>query len=241
MGFGAYAPKAIYEMIYTKNHMKEILAKCLIFKGMLENEVEDVLAHLKPSMHKYEKGEYIITAGEPVRNMFILMNGSVQTVLEDYSGDRNIINQYNTPGDSFCEPFSYLELRKSPVSYCANAKSVVMAFPCERISTLPLSLNRLQLKILGNLISLLSSKSVYTFAHMEHTSKQNIRNKILSYLLERKSENGKNQFVIPLSKTDLADFLFINRSAMTRELAAMKKDKLISFKGRKFKIKKDLQ
>ncbi|MCL1971953.1 MAG: Crp/Fnr family transcriptional regulator [Endomicrobia bacterium] len=218
-----------------KEHI-ETIAKCRIFEGISKSEMESLLPYLKPDIRRYKKGEYIIMAGDKVTDIFILLRGCVQIIKEDILGERTLIAQYLT-GDSFCEPS--VNLPKSSVNICASVNSVVMAVPFENIINMHPFLMRFHSKILRNIISILSYIVFNEVAKLDHVSKHNIRKKIFSYLLDVKNKAGNNEFFIPFSKTDLSDYLFINRSAMTRELSAMRKDKLINFKGRKFTINID--
>ncbi|MCL2506778.1 MAG: Crp/Fnr family transcriptional regulator [Endomicrobia bacterium] len=209
-----------------KEYIK-ILTKCSIFEGISESKIESILHSLKPKIRKYKKGEYIITAGDPVTDIFILLQGSVQIIIEDISGMHSIIVQHQ-PVDSFGEVYASLNIQKTPISICAKTDSLVMVIPFENIMKNPV--------IVRNLVLTLAHKAYMARAQLKYLSQRNIRKKILSYLSARKKQAGKNEFVIPFSQTDLADYLFINRSAMTKELSAMKKDKLISYTGRKFTV-----
>ncbi|MCL2800087.1 MAG: Crp/Fnr family transcriptional regulator [Endomicrobia bacterium] len=193
------------------------------------------MSYLKPDIRKYKKGEFIHMEGNPVKNILILLEGGVQIIREDFSGTRSLMMQF-LPGDTFYEAFAFIKLQKSPLSSYAVVDSLVMIVPYEHFITAMESAAQIRLKMGRNLLSIVAHKYINVIAHLEHISKPDIRKKIISYLAEQRNITGKNEFVIPISKTDLADFLFINRSAMTRELALMKKDKLINFKGRKFKI-----
>ncbi|MCL2485479.1 MAG: Crp/Fnr family transcriptional regulator [Endomicrobia bacterium] len=204
------------------------LTECPLFEGISEAKVESVLRRLNPKIRKYKKGEYIVVAGNPVTDIFILLQGSVQLIIEDISGSYSLIAQ-PLPGESFFEVSATLNLQKTPVSCYAKADSLVMTIPFKNIQSNPV--------ITKNLILTLAHKSYKAFAQLEHVSRRSVRKKILSYLSAKKNQAGKNEFVIPISQTDLADYLFISRTALTRELMSMKKDNLISYNGRKFTIK----
>ncbi|MCL2484666.1 MAG: Crp/Fnr family transcriptional regulator [Endomicrobia bacterium] len=212
-----------------------MITKCRIFEGMSKEEIESLIPYLKPDFREYKKGEYIYMAGDYIKDIFFLLEGCIQLIREDSSGARSLIAQYTMPGTSFCETFASVKAQSS-INYYVKTNSRIMTLPYKNIMSLPLSAIQLHLKLSKNLISILANKANNTFTQLEHVSKNNIRKKIFSYLSTQRIKSGKNEFVIPINKTELADFLFINRSAMTRELAAMKKDKLINFKGKKFKI-----
>ncbi|MCL2888491.1 MAG: Crp/Fnr family transcriptional regulator [Elusimicrobia bacterium] len=221
------------------NDYTKMIIKSPLFRGISKKETDFILFYLKPQIKKYKKGVYITLDGEPVRELMLLLEGSVRIVKDDISGARSFMAQYR-PGDYFLEAFACIDA-KSPVSSQTAADSLVMAIPYKNIIDMPPSVIETQCKILKNLLVVVGNKALAAHRQIEHVSKPGIRKKIMSYLSAQKSRAGKKEFIIPLSKTDLADFLFINRSAMTRELAAMRKEKLLNFKGRKFTLPPDIK
>ena len=86
-------------------------------------------------------------------------------------------------------------------------------------------------------MTLIAQKNVFLNGKLEHVSKRSIREKLLSYFNELAFENGERRFELPFTKTALADYLFVERSAMSRELGNMRREGLIDFKGNNFVIK----
>jgi len=217
-----------------KRYIK-ILKNSNIFEGMSEADIVFVLAYLKPKVRQYKKRECLAAAGSIVSDIFILLQGKVEIVKESISGARTLI-RHRLPVEAFGEAFSSIGA-KCPVSAYAAEDSLVMLIPFENIMNMPPSSARLNLKMVKNMTRILARKCNESLEHLEHLSRGSLRTKLVSYLNLQKNNAGKNEFVIPISKTDLADFLLINRTSMYRELAAMKKENLISFKGRKFTLK----
>ncbi|MDR1696030.1 MAG: Crp/Fnr family transcriptional regulator [Endomicrobium sp.] len=212
------------------------MVKCRIFSGIPEEDIESMLRYLKPKIKKYKKGSHIINIGDVITDVIVILEGGVQLVKEDLLGARSLIAHYGA-GESLFETSASVKTKGYFGCY-VTCNSLIMSIPFENIMRVPRSLKLFNAQIVKNLISILAEKSLSIYMQLEHASRHDIRKKLLSYLIFQKEKAGTDEFVIPLSKTDLADFLFINRSAMTRELASMKKDNIISFKGRKFTIKK---
>jgi len=217
------------------NEYMEAICKNLLFQNMSRSEVESALFHLKPKVKRHEKGSYIVMMGESIKEIHLLLEGCVQIILEDAHGTRSIMSQY-LPGDSFMEMLTATNTKTIPASALAVKDSVVASVYYENILKMSVHSEKIWAKILNNLYTLTANKNIILYSHLGHVSRPNIRGKIISYLQEQKDKAGKNEFLIPMSKGDMADYLFINRSAMTRELAAMKKEKLINFEGRKFTL-----
>ena len=96
---------------------------------------------------------------------------------------------------------------------------------------------RFHSQIIKNLLSVLARKSLMLSRKMEHTSKRTTREKLLSYLSEQAVLAGSNSFAIPFNRQELADYLFVDRSAMSAELSRMKKEGILEYEKNRFLLK----
>ena len=71
---------------------------------------------------------------------------------------------------------------------------------------------------------------------MEIISKRTTREKIMTYLLSEAEKKHNQRFEIPFSRNELADYLCVERSAMSRELSKMQQDKLIRYTKNNFEL-----
>nr|WP_187146149.1 Crp/Fnr family transcriptional regulator [Elusimicrobium minutum] len=211
-----------------------LLKKTVLFKNLTETEIKDFLQKTYPVIKKYKKDSFIINAGGEVTEICVLTQGKCHIIKEDLSGARNIVAEV-TGGDIFAEALACAGVKRSPVAVRAVMDCSVLML---RFANLLTYEGGGKNKILNNLVTLLARKNVFLNNKIEHICKRTIREKLLSYFYERKLESGGSKFSIPFSKTDLADFLFIDRSAMSRELSNMKKEGLIDFDGSFFIINK---
>ncbi|MCL1971486.1 MAG: Crp/Fnr family transcriptional regulator [Endomicrobia bacterium] len=203
---------------------------------MSVSDINLVLPFLKPNIRKYKKGENVATMGDMIKDVCILLQGEIYMVYENIYGARTLISR-RLPKDSFFEAFCFAGA-EIPVNARVKADSIVMFIPCENITNMPQFLSRHHIKMLHNVVCTMSHKvSGEIFKQLKHTQGYSVRVKILSYLNEQKAKYGKNEFVIDISKTDLASYLMVDRTSLHKELALMKKDGLINFKDRKFTIK----
>ena len=67
-------------------------------------------------------------------------------------------------------------------------------------------------------------------------SKRTIREKLLTYLSIQAQVQGSRYFEIPFGRVELAEYLCVDRSALTRELTKMKADGLIDYDKNCFRI-----
>ncbi len=210
----------------------EILKQSPLFEGMKGEETEGLLFSLNPKIKKYKKGVFIIMAGAPVREFGIVLSGSVLVIKEDMRGLRSIIAQCG-PSEMFAEALACAQVERSPVSVVVDENAEIMFINFESV----MRAGQRAARLIKNMLMLLARKNIFLNSKLEHVSKRNIREKLLSYLMEQRRRAGRAEFEIPLTQTDLADFLFIDRSAMARELAKMRSERLVTFTGRKFAIK----
>ncbi|MCL2335455.1 MAG: Crp/Fnr family transcriptional regulator [Endomicrobia bacterium] len=218
-----------------KNHLR-VLKKVKLFEGISETNIEKALLCLGRKTAKYEKGEIIIAEGEPVKDLGIVLSGSVQILKDDFDGARAIIAQFY-PSELFAEALACAQARKSPVTAAAAANCEILFIPFLRISNVCDNVCGFHTKITMNMMKILARKNMLLNNKIEHLSKRSMREKILSYLTEESRKQNLKEFNIPFNRNELADFLSLDRSAMSRELGKMKEDGLIDFDKNRFKLK----
>ncbi|MCL1971939.1 MAG: Crp/Fnr family transcriptional regulator [Endomicrobia bacterium] len=214
-----------------------ILKKTKLFEGLAEKEIEAALNCLGKKTVKFKKGDIIIDAGEPVKDIALLLNGSVQILQEDIEGNRAIIAQFY-PSEIFAEALACAQARKSPVTAAAATDCEIIFIPFSKITGFCSESCRFHSKIISNMLKILAQKNIFLNAKIEHLSKRTIREKLISYLNEQSRKAGNKKFDIPFDRSELADFLFIDRSAMSRELCKMRDDCIIEFDKNRFILKK---
>jgi len=213
----------------------QILTQTQIFREMSGKEIGRLLLFLKPVMRKYKKGSFIISAGSAVNDLCIVLEGKTQIIKEDIYGNRAIINELG-PAEMFAEALACAQIQHSPVSVVSVIDSKILFINFNKIAGAKNFPAAAYNKIIKNIMLLLSQKNIFLNNKLEHASQKTIRDKLLSYFNELAVKSGAARFTIPFSKTAMADYLFVDRSAMSRELAKMKKEKLINFNGNDFEI-----
>jgi len=95
--------------------------------------------------------------------------------------------------------------------------------------------------LISNLFEILSKENIELIQKIENISQKTIREKLLTYFSNEVVKNKSNEFTIPFNRQDLADYLNIDRSAMSFELSKMQKEGLIEFNKNIFKLKNKQQ
>ncbi len=212
--------------------MKQILNN-LLFKGITEEELPKILEVLEGVVKKYKKDEVIITQGDPIRGFYIVLSGSIRVVKYDILGNMNIINFLNPP-DLFGEAFYEADLVNFPISAMANTDCEVLLLKFNNIYAMEDS--KVKSQLLSNLIFILSKKNIFLRNKLDIKNLPTIREKILFYLQDRQTTCSGKYFEIDFNITEFANFLGVNRSSLSRELSKMKKEGILDYDKKTYKL-----
>ncbi len=218
--------------------MKEyipVLKRTQIFAGVGNDEIASMLLCLDAQLHHYKKGEYVLREGEHLSDIMILVNGRLLIQKDDYWGNRSILEQISM-GEMFGE--AYIAPESGPLlnDVAAAEDSAVIFFNAKRIMTTCSSACRFHTMVVQNLFFSISEKNRKIIRKLSHMSKRSIREKLISYLSEEATRQNSSSFTIPFNRQQLADFLFVDRSAMSNELSKMRKEGLLEFERNRFKL-----
>ncbi len=217
-----------------QNHI-ELISRSPFFRGVKAQDFTRVLEYLGARICRFEEDEPIFSEGEAVECAGIILSGKAEIRIEDYNGNSNIISQLPV-GEMFGEALCSIEADELPVSVYSAAKTEVMFFNTNKL--LDIEKNDFDLKplLVKNLLLILSSKALRLRAKINILSQRTTREKIMAYLLMESKKAGKREFNIGFDRQALADFLGVERSAMSAELSRLKKDGIIDTHKNYFKI-----
>jgi cAMP-binding proteins - catabolite gene activator and regulatory subunit of cAMP-dependent protein kinases len=212
-----------------------VLKKTKLFAGIANDEIASMLLCLDAQVHHYKKGEYVLREGEHLSNIMILVGGRLHIQKDDYWGNRSILEQISM-GEMFGEAYIAPESEPLLNDVVAAEDSVVMFFNAKQIITTCSSACRFHTMVVQNLFFSISEKNRKVVRKLSHMSKRSIREKLISYLSEEATRQNSSSFAIPFNRQQLADFLFVDRSAMSNELSKMRKEGLLEFERNCFKL-----
>ena len=212
-----------------------LLKKAQLFSGVSETEIASMLSCLNARLKEYNKGEYIIRNGDFVNDVMLLVRGGLHIQNDDYLGNRAIINKISV-GEMFGE--SYISNNSVAITQdvVAVEDSSVIFFYFNKIMTSCPSACSFHLLVIKNLFNAISEKNRKLVGKINHISKRTTREKLISYLSEQSKINNSMYFSIPFNRQQLADFLSVDRSAMSNELCKMRNEGLLEFEKNQFKL-----
>ena len=204
------------------------LAGAALFHGIDESELEAALGCLAPLEKDYRKGEFIFRSGESIASMGLVLCGGVHILKEDYWGNRTILAEIG-PGQLFGESYACAGRPHLTVSAVSAKDCSVMFLDVRRVLTLCPSACAFHARLIQNLVCILAGKNIYLTDKIEHMSQRRLRDKILSYLSDVSRQQGGADFTIPFSRQELADYLSVDRSALSAALCRLRKEGVLIF------------
>lgn len=216
--------------------MKNInLDNCLLFKN-ISADGQSSLCHCFKFMEKrYKKNEYIIHCGDSIQYILILISGALNVIEDDYWGNRSIID-YILPNQTFGLSYAYSKIQTYPISVMAKTNSKVIFIDIRQIFS-PCDKHCIHhQQLIKNTVEIISEKNTFLMERIEHLSKRTTKDKILTFLSYASKKANSNVFDIPFDRQELADYLSVDRSALSNELSKLKKLGMIDFNKNHFTL-----
>lgn len=208
----------------------EIIKECPIFKDFSIDEIIEIFSVVSFYEKNYKKNDIILAENTKVKYFGIITNGRIAVSNFDYFGNRNILNVFEK-GDSFGEALVSLEMKIPHEIISLTSSSVIW------IEYSSLSNSQYYQKILNNFLTIISMKNLILNKKLQILSKRTTREKILEYLSNQKKQLSlDSNFEINLNRNEMADYLALDRSNLSRELGKLKKEGIIDFEKNKFKL-----
>ena len=212
-----------------------IISRSPLFKGMLGDEINAMLKCLNAQTRSFEKGAYLFRVGETTTTMGLVLEGSIRLEKEDYWGNRTILASIG-PGQLFAEVYACEPELPFDLNAIAAKDSVVLFLDVRRVTTMCTAACEFHTRLVRNLLASVAKRAYTLTRKIEHTSKRSTRDKLLSYLSDQAESARSSTFAIPFNRQELADYLSVDRSAMSAELSKMRKEGLVDFDKNRFTI-----
>ncbi len=211
------------------------LQKTMLFRGMTDSEIAEALQVLEAHEKQYKKGETLLIAGTITARMGLVLQGSVTIESNDAWGNRTIISHVGN-GQVFAETYALLENEPMLVDVIASEDCRVLFLRSGRIQSLNCSLEPWTLKYITNLLTISMHKNLILSGRSFHTAPKTIRGRVMAYLNSVSLQRHSREFDIPFDRQQLADYLNLERSALSKEIGKMRREGLIDCRKNHFSI-----
>lgn len=202
------------------------LSKTNLFRGISEQEIDTMLKCLQTELRRYGKGDVVLQAGDQIRRMGLVLSGSVRIENDDIWGNKSILDQAGA-GQVFAETYACMPGEPLMVSVVAAEITEILFLDVERILKTCPDACSYHSRLIRNLLMISAQKNLNLSRRIFHTSSKTIRGRLLSYLSYEASRAGSCEFTIPFNRQQLADYLSVDRSAMSTEIGRMQKEGLL--------------
>ena len=206
-----------------------------LFHGIREEEIGSMLGCLNAREKAYRKDETILRAGSTTSSIGLVESGSVNIQVTFFWGGNHIFGHVST-GQIFGETYAAIPGKELICDVIAAEPTEILFLDMDKLLTTCSSGCAFHNRIIHNLIRISATKNLNLSNRMMHTASKSIRDRLLSYLSEQALEQGSAHFTVPFDRQQMADYLGVDRSAMSAELSRMKKDKLIMYHKSEFTL-----
>ena len=213
----------------------DILSQCSLFSGISRQKMELMLNCLGGKTTCIAKGKSVFLEGNPARFVGVVLSGTVQIVRDDYYGNRSVLTVVS-PGGLFGEAFACAGVEKLPVSAIALQNCAVLLLDCKRVLTGCSNACPFHSRLVRNLLQGIAQKNLMLTSKIRCMSQKTTQEKLMEFLMEQAKQQAKAEFVIPYDRQALADYLGVERSAMSAELSKLKKAGRIDCSGSRFRV-----
>ncbi len=211
-----------------------ILSTATLFRGIEEDEIGQLLPCVEGRISDFPRDYTIIDEGQYTEELGLVLSGAVHIVRHDFWGNRSLVANVGT-AESFAEALACVNL-PSEVSVITAAPTKVLFLNAHKLITTCEKGCPFHNVLIDNMVRLLSLKNLELMKKITHLTKRTTREKLLSYLYSESKRQGEGTFTIPFDRQQLADYLCVERSAMSNELSKMQGDGLLTYQRRTFTL-----
>ena len=218
--------------------MMDFISKAALFFFFSKEDISAIAKHLDFRTNRYRKGEVILSAGSIVTDIGLVLSGSVRIEHTDLWGNKSILG-ITPAGGVFAESYACIPNEPMLVDAAANEDCKILFVSVPKLFA-PCPASRCQSRLIQNLLAISAGKNLLLSKRSLHTSPKTIRGRLLSYFSQEALAQESRKITIPFDRQQLADYLNLDRSALSKELGKMKKDGLIEYHKNVFELNIDM-
>lgn len=218
----------------------ESMSKCPLFAGIDRADLPELLVCLGGRVVPLAKGSPVFLEGDPAKDVGVVLEGTVQIIRDDFYGNRSVLGVV-PPGGLFAEAFACAGLETLPVSVIARQDGAVLLLDCRRMLQGCSNACMYHSRLMFNLLRGIAEKNLMLTRKIRYMSRKTTREKLMEFLLDQAKQQGSGEFVIPYDRQALADYLGVDRSAMSAEIGNLRRAGLIETKGSWFRLGKGFE
>jgi CRP-like cAMP-binding protein len=206
-----------------------------LFHGIKPDERNAMLSCIGYHIGAFKKGDIVAFEEENMKHIGIVLSGAVDMVKEDLWGNKTMLVRMRKD-ELFGETFACGSDNLSVVTFLVSEDAQILFIPFDRVMHSCTMACQFHHRLIENMVRVIADKNRELMRKVEVVSKRTIREKLLAYLSIQAQDQNSRYFELPLGRVELAEYLCVDRSALTRELVKMKEDGLIDYDKNTFRM-----
>jgi CRP-like cAMP-binding protein len=231
-------------MLYNASTIEEVIAlqeliakvNSPLFYSIQPEDRKAMLGCIGYHIGTFKKGDIVAFEEENIKHIGILLSGAVDMIKEDLWGNKTMLVRMRKD-ELFGETFACGSDNLSVVTFMVSEDAKILFLPFDRVMHSCTMACQFHHRLIENMVHIIADKNRDLMRKVEVVSKRTIREKLLAYLSIQAQIQESRYFEIPLGRVELAEYLCVDRSALTRELAKMKEDGLIDYDRNCFRMR----
>lgn len=208
----------------------KILKQSELFKNFSEEQIASLLLVGNSFTKTFKKSEIILNEGNSTDYIYFIIEGEVTIYQNDIDGN-TFLKDKMLSGASFGHIFA-LTKKQSNCLVISSTNTIILYIKLDEV----LVSDSNEASIFKNNILMFLAKMTYkTSNHLSTLSLKTLRKKLFSYLMNFNYQSG-TFFKVPLNREEMAQYLGVNRSSLSKELIALKSENILDYKKNEFKI-----
>jgi CRP-like cAMP-binding protein len=216
-----------------------ILKRSKLFKGLSDDDIEQVCRLTMPSERFFDKNQIIINQGESVRRIGIIKSGTVISMKYHFNGDTQILRIYKR-GEVISLDAVNTSFLTSPAALISQSDCSIIFIPYRKLFDSSITSPSMKEIIMFNSSEILSNELVRLMYKIDVLSKRTLQDRIMTYLSIIREKKGKDTIDIGMNQEEFAHYLCVNRSVLSKELNLMRKDGMIDYKKNRYTLFKHI-
>lgn len=221
-----------------------VLEKSALFRGISGDDIRSMIGCLNVSSSVLSYAETILPSAAPSRSAGMLLSGSAVARRRDFRGSL-LSEEPLAPGALFAAETACALLLDEALSparvpdaeiVSVSSASVILWIDAAGFAAVCPSACPYHITLIRNLMGALCAGALTVRDRMSHLGMRTTREKLLSFLSAEAARQQRTEFTISLTRRELADFLLVERSAMSTQLALLKKEGLIDYDRNRFRL-----
>jgi CRP-like cAMP-binding protein len=217
----------------TIRSYEHLLQKSALFTGLSSAETEEALCRMRAKIRDYPRGAFLHHTGQPMEQFGLVLSGGVNVCKDDLEGNRMLMANVG-PGDTFAESLCYLRVQEIPVYMISTGDTRILWLSPHAL--FESGNDEFSARLRNRFTGMLARRALAMNTRIQILSKLTLREKIMTYFSSLAYESGSDCFRVPFSREDMAVYIGVNRSALSRELSRMKREGIIDYERNEFCI-----